>query len=238
MTRHDHSARTILFSPDCSVGTSVTSSSRSAKKSVASPGQDEPFSSDRSVGSILSSPNRLAKSRAPYLQEPPVAFGHSTGSSLFLPPLRLGSLFSPSRSGFPLGLGILFLPTALAEKSFFLPAARASRSGWEAFFSRLLGLGRATQLGLSAFALDRSGCGDGREEEMSSQFPLLSSLCPYATYAALSSVDSTVVVACPSTRGSTLIRSSMDGGDTRSAVHMGRFLSRRLYDHPSWASHL
>ncbi|KAG6495160.1 hypothetical protein ZIOFF_042951 [Zingiber officinale] len=30
----------------------------------------------------------------------------------------------------------------------------------------------------------------------------------------------------------------MDGGDARSAVHMGGFLSRRRYDPPSWASHL
>ncbi|XP_074582842.1 D-cysteine desulfhydrase 1, mitochondrial [Curcuma longa] len=70
---------------------------------------------------------------------------------------------------------------------------------------------------------------------MSSRLSLLPSLRPYA---AVSSADSTVAAARPPARGSTLIRSSMDGGDARSAVHMGGFLSRRCYDPPSWASHL
>ncbi|XP_042405857.1 putative D-cysteine desulfhydrase 1, mitochondrial isoform X1 [Zingiber officinale] len=75
---------------------------------------------------------------------------------------------------------------------------------------------------------------------MSSRLSLLPSLRPYATYAAVSSgpADSTVAAARPPVRGSTLIRSSMDGGDARSAVHMGGFLSMRRYDPPSWSSHL
>ncbi|KAG6495157.1 hypothetical protein ZIOFF_042948 [Zingiber officinale] len=75
---------------------------------------------------------------------------------------------------------------------------------------------------------------------MSSRLSLLPSLRPYATYAAVSSgpADSTVAAARPPVRGSTLIRSSMDDGDARSAVHMGGFLSMRRYDPPSWSSHL